>query len=127
MTPTGAESHECCIFEVSLEFKEDDGKGNFYSVPRDKGYFKLKSFVSKQIVLTIQQIPDSTKELIVERCFGILLSPGRHVRHSDMQLVEMLSWSTGTSGVDRKSYVISGQWDIRYKISVLICTLLVLY
>ena len=28
-----------------------------------------------------------------------------------MQLVEMLSWSIGSNGQDRKSYVITGQWD----------------
>jgi hypothetical protein len=28
-----------------------------------------------------------------------------------MQLVEMLSWSIGSQGQDRKSYVITGQWD----------------
>ncbi len=59
----------------------------------------------------MQQVQDTAKELIVERCFGILLSPGRHVRHSDMQLVEMLSWSIGSSGLDRKSYVVTGGWD----------------
>jgi len=67
--------------------------------------------VSKCIVLTVQQLPDQSKELQVERCFGLLLSPGRHVRHSDMQLVEMLSWSIGSHSHDRKSYVITGQWD----------------
>jgi hypothetical protein len=62
-------------------------------------------------VVTVQQVADSSQELIVERCFGLLLSPGRHVRHSDMHLVERLSWSIGASGPDRKSYVVTGQWD----------------
>ncbi|XP_021949765.1 rab GTPase-activating protein 1-like isoform X2 [Folsomia candida] len=107
-TPTTG-SHECSIFEVSLEMKEDDGKGNFHLVPRSS-YFKLKSFVSKQIVLTIQQISHSSpeQELIVERCFGILFCCGRFLRPSDLQLCEMLSYSRG---VDKKSYVVTGQWD----------------
>jgi len=64
--------------------------------------------VPKQIVLTVQQLSgDGHKDLTVERCFGLLLSPGRRVRHSDMQLVEMLSWSIGLGN----TYVITGQWD----------------
>lgn len=101
-------------FEVSLELKEEDGKGNYASVPRDRGFFKMRSGIGKQIVLSVQQIPSSQLEpdLIVERCFGLLLSPGRHVRSSDMHLVEMLSWSIGSSGSSGgKTYVITGQWD----------------
>jgi len=86
-------------------------QGNYASVPRDKGFFKLRSGVGKQIVLSVQQLPDPTKDLVVERCFGLLLSPGRHVRHSDMHLVEMLSWSIGSHGSGVKTYVITGQWD----------------
>lgn len=33
------------------------------------------------------------------------------VRHSDMQLVETLSWSIGSNGQDRKTYVVTGLWD----------------
>jgi len=103
---------EMAFFEVSLEFKEDDGKGNYSSVPRDKGVFKLRSLVPKHIVVTVQQVGDGKGEFIVERCFGLLLSPGRHVRHSDMHLVERLSWSIGSVGAsDRKSYVVTGGWD----------------
>lgn len=29
--------------------------------------------------------------LEIDRCFGVLLSPGRHVRHGDMQLLEMVN------------------------------------
>lgn len=72
-------------FSVSLEVKEDDGKGNFSPVPkdRDKFYFKLKQGIEKKVVITVQQL--SNKELAIERCFGMLLSPGRNVKNSDMQ------------------------------------------
>ena len=33
------------------------------------------------------------------------------VRQSDMQLVETLSWSIGSIGQDRKTYVVTGLWD----------------
>ena len=46
----------------------------------------------------------------VERCFGMLVSPGRNVRHSDMQLLEGVKMShTGTSG----GWAIQGSWDPR--------------
>lgn len=80
------------IFEVTMEIKEEDGKGGFSTVPKDRNCFKLRSNVAKQVCLSIQQV--SSKEggvtLEVERCFGVLVSPGRNVKHSDMRLLEMV-------------------------------------
>ena len=44
----------------------------------------------------------------MDRCFGMLVSPGRNVRHSDMQLLE--SVKMGQSGAQ---WAIQGSWDPR--------------
>uniref|UniRef100_A0A4W3GSV7 Rab-GAP TBC domain-containing protein n=1 Tax=Callorhinchus milii TaxID=7868 RepID=A0A4W3GSV7_CALMI len=79
-------------FTVCLEIKEDDGKGNFSAVPKDreKLYFKLRQSVEKKVFINVQQT--SNRELAVERCFGLLLGAGRQVRNSDMYLLDMVSW-----------------------------------
>uniref|UniRef100_A0A8C5I572 Rab-GAP TBC domain-containing protein n=1 Tax=Gouania willdenowi TaxID=441366 RepID=A0A8C5I572_GOUWI len=54
-------------FTVSLEIREEDGKGNYSPVPkdRDKFYFKLRQSVQKKVVVSVQQI--CNKELGIER------------------------------------------------------------
>ncbi|XP_033321979.2 GTPase activating protein and centrosome-associated isoform X1 [Megalopta genalis] len=100
------------IFEVTMEIKEDDGKGSFSTVPKDRNCFKLRSNVTKQVCLSIQQV--SSKEggitLEVERCFGVLVSPGRNVKHSDMRLLEM-QVNAGPLIQDKQCYNICGHWD----------------
>ncbi|RLU26799.1 hypothetical protein DMN91_000596 [Ooceraea biroi] len=100
------------IFEVTMEIKEEDGKGGFSTVPKDRNCFKLRSNVAKQVCLSIQQV--SSKEggitLEVERCFGVLVSPGRNVKHSDMRLLEM-QVNTGPIMQDKQCYNICGRWD----------------
>ncbi|XP_074654020.1 rab GTPase-activating protein 1-like [Tubulanus polymorphus] len=93
-------------FNVTCDFKEDDGKGNFTTVPKDKNMFKLRSNVEKKIAIAVQQA--SNKELKIERCFGLLIAPGRNVKHNDMHLIDMVSMG---NSLDGKSYLITGTWD----------------
>ncbi len=53
-------------FNVILEFKEDDGKGNFNTVPKDKNVFKLRCDVEKKIAISVQQV-SYNRELKIER------------------------------------------------------------
>ncbi|XP_021936280.1 rab GTPase-activating protein 1-like [Zootermopsis nevadensis] len=107
--PPDREHVEVYVFEVSMEIKEDDGRSGFSAVPKDRSYFKLRVNLEKQLCLTVQQVSENERDLEVERCFGVLVSPGRNVKHSDMQLLEMVSVGSGTG--DKQCYVISGHWD----------------
>lgn len=102
-------SEQVYTYEAFLELKEEDSKGNLTSCPKDKEYFKVRCNLEKKIVVTVQQI-SSNKELQVDRCFGILVSPGRNVRHSDMQLIELES-TTKNIVSDKMSYQMTGSWN----------------
>ncbi|XP_044261828.1 rab GTPase-activating protein 1-like isoform X1 [Tribolium madens] len=95
------------VFEVSLEIKEDDGKGTFSTVGKDRSGFKLKTNLEKQLCLSIRQVSDNGPQLHIERCFGVLVAPGRHVRHSDMQLLEMKEQVPSNNSCT----LISATWD----------------
>ncbi|KAK3713438.1 hypothetical protein QZH41_012477 [Actinostola sp. cb2023] len=92
-------------FDVALDIQEEDSKG-FSAVPRDKVCFKLRQNLKKKVVVTVQQL--TNKHLIVERCFGLLLCPGRNVRNSDMHLLSEVTTEIQEGG---RIYIISGYWN----------------
>ncbi|XP_013782186.1 rab GTPase-activating protein 1-like isoform X2 [Limulus polyphemus] len=96
-------------FEASLDIKEEDFRGNFTACPKDKDYFKLRCNIEKMINMSVQQVSNN-RELNIERCFGLLISPGRNVKHGDMQLIEMASMTKFLTG-EKTVYHISGQWN----------------
>lgn len=59
------------------------------SCPQDGGVFKLRHDLRKTLTVALSQT--GNRELKIDRCFGMLLSPGRNVKNSDMHLIEMVS------------------------------------
>ncbi|XP_017485227.1 PREDICTED: rab GTPase-activating protein 1-like isoform X2 [Rhagoletis zephyria] len=81
-------------FIVSLEIREKVAKNSFSAVPRDRNCFKLRANTDKEVIITVKQTASNVLQpLFIERCFGVLLSPGKLVRQGDMQLIDMVSMS----------------------------------
>lgn len=60
-----SEQEQTAIFVVSLEFKEDDGKGNFSTCPKDKNVFKFRCNNERKILVSVGQTGPT--ELKIER------------------------------------------------------------
>ncbi|XP_054720811.1 rab GTPase-activating protein 1-like [Uloborus diversus] len=97
------------IYETVLDIKEEDSKGNFVSCPREKDYFKLRCNLEKMISVTINQI-SSNKELNIQLCFGLLITPGRNLDHSEMHALEGVLMNKVVNG-DKTLYHISASWN----------------
>ncbi|KAL3189670.1 hypothetical protein MRX96_021138 [Rhipicephalus microplus] len=97
-------------FEATLDVREEDTRGNFSACARDKDCFKFRCNTEKMVQVTVQQTA-ATPELGIERCFGMLVCPGRHVKHSDMQLIGMVSMAKSTVGTEPTAYQITGRWN----------------
>lgn len=79
-------------FIVSLEIREKVTKNAFTSAPRDRSSFRLRCNTDKQVSITVKQTQSNKlPALYIERCFGVLLSPGKLVRQADMRLLDMVS------------------------------------
>ncbi|CAK8675234.1 unnamed protein product [Clavelina lepadiformis] len=98
-------------FMLSLEIKEDDGKGGYATVPWDKNSscFKFRRNLEKKVIVTVTQT--SNVELTIERCFGLLLTPGRNVKQSDMHLLDMDRSSTDADVTSNGGHSVTGTWD----------------
>ncbi|XP_030853715.1 rab GTPase-activating protein 1 [Strongylocentrotus purpuratus] len=92
---------------VLVDIREDDsGKGNYSPVPRDKKCFKLRQGVKKEIGIIVQQ--GHHKMLIIERCFGVLICPGREVPDREMYLLDAVNME---KNYDARNYSVVCQWD----------------
>uniref|UniRef100_A0A336LY84 CSON008111 protein n=1 Tax=Culicoides sonorensis TaxID=179676 RepID=A0A336LY84_CULSO len=77
-------------FNVSLEIREKVAKNTYSAVARDKNVFKLRCNVDKEVCIVVRQVPSGNlPPLLIERCFGVLLSPGKLIRQADMRLLDM--------------------------------------
>lgn len=91
LATSGSETLQPHEFLVVVEIKEKLTKTSsaYCAVPRDKSTFKVRAHCNKQIVISITQKPEpGVAPLAIERCFGVLLSPGKLVRLSDMHLLD---------------------------------------
>ncbi|XP_034482314.1 rab GTPase-activating protein 1-like [Drosophila innubila] len=77
-------------FIVSLEIREKVAKNSYAAVPRDRGCFKLRANTDKEVCITVKQTASNVLQpLFIERCFGVLVAPGKLVVQKDMHLIDM--------------------------------------
>ncbi|ALC43878.1 CG7112 [Drosophila busckii] len=119
--PLNAAGYE---FIVSLEIREKVAKNSYAAVPRDRGCFKLRANTDKEVCITVKQTASNVLQpLYIERCFGVLVAPGKLVVQKDMHLIDMLNMGYVTSAgqeADASSsclnaYAIRAEWKSQEK------------
>ncbi|XP_062129681.1 rab GTPase-activating protein 1-like isoform X1 [Drosophila sulfurigaster albostrigata] len=113
-------------FIVSLEIREKVAKNSYAAVPRDRGCFKLRANTDKEVCITVKQTASNVLQpLYIERCFGVLVAPGKLVVQKDMHLIDMLNmgYVTTPSGGNEpdnvsaclNAYAIRAEWKAQEK------------
>lgn len=113
-------------FIVSLEIREKVAKNSYAAVPRDRGCFKLRANTDKEVCITVKQTASNVLQpLYIERCFGVLVAPGKLVVQKDMHLIDMLNMgyvqvpgaSTEPDSVSAclNAYAIRAEWKAQEK------------
>lgn len=98
-------------FMVSLEIREKISKNQYSNVVREKTIFRLRQNCDKEICITVKQIQSETLlPLFIERCFGVLLSPGKIKKQADMQLLELTAPGGYLKG--SQDFQIIAKWDV---------------
>lgn len=123
--PINAAGYE---FVVSLQIREKMSKTSYSAVPRDRTGFKLRANTDKEFTITVNQTPPANLPILfIERCFGVLLNPGKLVRQSDMKLLDMVSMGytktehqfsqnqTISNPTPHSPYVIRAEWKANDK------------
>lgn len=113
-------------FTVSLQIREKMGKTSYSAVPRDRSGFKLRCNTDKELTITVTQSPPpNLPVLFIDRCFGVLLNPGKLVRQADMQLLDMVNmgYTKSEQSIQNQAanatpcspYVIRAEWKANDK------------
>ncbi|XP_031628112.1 rab GTPase-activating protein 1-like isoform X2 [Contarinia nasturtii] len=123
--PINAAGYE---FVVSLQIREKMAKTSYSAVPRDRTGFKLRANTDKEFTITVNQTPPSNfPVLFIDRCFGVLLNPGKLVRQADMKLLDMVSMGytktehqfsqsqTSSNATPFSPYIIRAEWKANDK------------
>lgn len=85
-------SHQI-VMVAGVEIEEEVSEGKWATAPLDKEGFKLRSNLDKRICITLHQemLYATFPAIKVERCFGMLLGPGRHQASSAMVAIGLNS------------------------------------
>ena len=66
--------------------------------------------IAAQITMILHQM-SGPRTLRIEKCFGMLLAPGRHVRNSDMHLIEMTDNKTSANESSNRTFTAEAIWN----------------
>lgn len=101
-------------FYVSLEIREKVSKNTYTNVIREKSCFKLRQNCDKEICIIVKPAAsENLPPLLIERCFGVLLSIGKIKKQADMQLLELGDGQGIIKG--SPDFQIIAKWDLNDK------------
>ncbi|XP_027195339.1 GTPase activating protein and centrosome-associated [Dermatophagoides pteronyssinus] len=100
------------VMNAEVEIQEEISDGKWQTCPREKDSFKIRTNIDKRIIINLQQ--DLTHYnfpmIRIERCFGMLLSPGRNVSPNQMVAIGLNSMSSSIPNPETAPT--QSQWQI---------------
>ncbi|KJE96386.1 rabgap1 protein [Capsaspora owczarzaki ATCC 30864] len=107
---------------MTIVVAEPDAKSSYVPVPyvgdsKEPAVFKLRQTQPRRIQFAITQVTPGP--LVIERCVGVFLCPGRAITQKDIQMLDV---SNADRRAHKRTFAVDGVWEPSERDSIMLTT-----